>query len=278
MALSPQVHHTPQPDKDQVQAGESTSQAIFAPIEPPTIFEKAIDRLGQAIALGLLAPGQQLPTERELAQQLNISRPTLRQALVALQQSGYLQSRRGRAGGTWVVDAAQLAQRAPAPLAQDWRDRLDYRLTIEVGCVVLCVDRLDAVFVNSLKKLVAEMEAADSYEQFRQSDIRFHLALAEATRSPRLIDAMADAQTAMTHMFAHMVVRPPVVWKASNIQHAELVEALVRRDQAEAVRITCAHVESSRHILAGLTTKAHAGKTRAGSVAARLPSPQRRAD
>jgi GntR family transcriptional repressor for pyruvate dehydrogenase complex len=240
-------------------AGERTSQSIFAPIEPPTVFEKAVERLARAIALGLLSPGEQLPTERELALQLDISRPTLRQALVVLQQSGYLESRRGRSGGTWVVDRSASADDAPPPLAVDWSDSLDYRLAIEVGCVMLAATRATAGDLNALQELVAAMDAAKTYEEFRRFDIRFHLGIAECTGNRRLIDAMAEAQELMTGLFQHMVERPQMVWATSNRQHEQIVLALRDKDAQTAARVACEHVESSRHILSGLTSAGRQG-------------------
>jgi DNA-binding FadR family transcriptional regulator len=235
-------------------AGERTSQAIFAPIEPPTVFAKAVERLARAIALGLLLPGEQLPTERELALQLDISRPTLRQALVVLQQSGYLESRRGRAGGTWVVDRAASGATAALPLAADWSDSLDFRLAIEAGCAMLASTRATAAGLDALQELVVQMDAARTYEEFRRSDIRFHLGIAECTGNRRLIDAMAEAQELMTQLFERMVERPQMVWATSNRQHEKMVLALRGHDAQTAARIAWEHVESSRHILSGLTS------------------------
>src|SRR5687768_2170188 len=90
-------------------------EAVFKPVQPPTTFEETVERLGTAIRLGLLAPGTQLPAERELAEQLGISRSTLRQALTTLVQSGHLVARRGRAGGTFVAEEPPIAQAGGGP-------------------------------------------------------------------------------------------------------------------------------------------------------------------
>ena len=77
---------------------------VFAPVRSQTAFEETVERLGTAIKLGLLPPGTRLPAERELCARFGIARSTLRQALVALAQSGHLHATRGRGGGTFVAD------------------------------------------------------------------------------------------------------------------------------------------------------------------------------
>src|ERR687884_982605 len=89
--------------------------AVFEPVLTPTTFEETVDRLGTAIRLGILAPGSRLPSERELAEQLGISRSTLRQAITTLVESGHLTSLRGRTGGTFVVPQPPLAEGAAGP-------------------------------------------------------------------------------------------------------------------------------------------------------------------
>src|SRR5665809_76236 len=90
----------------------AATQAVFKPVQPPTTFEETVERLGTAIRLGLLAPASRLPPERDLAEQLRISRSTLRQALTTLVQSGHLVSMRGRAGGTFVAEEPPLGEAA----------------------------------------------------------------------------------------------------------------------------------------------------------------------
>src|SRR5918997_6974137 len=88
--------------------------AVFQPVAPPTTFEETVERRGTAIRLGILSPGTRLPAERELADQLRISRSTLRQALTTLVQSGHLTAVRGRAGGTFVAERPPLGQEVAA--------------------------------------------------------------------------------------------------------------------------------------------------------------------
>src|SRR5688500_2543534 len=114
--------------------------AVFDPVQAATTFEETVERLGTGIRLGLLPPGTQLPPERELAEQLGISRSTLRQALTALTQSGHLVAVRGRGGGWFVSSSLPEAQAEHVELAE-WRELLDYRIVVEVGAVFLAAER-----------------------------------------------------------------------------------------------------------------------------------------
>ena len=92
-------------------------EAVFAPVRSVTALEETVDRLGTAIRLGLLPPGTRLPAERDLCAKLGIARSTLRQALLALAQSGHLYATRGRgAGRSWPIHS----RRPLLPLEMWW--------------------------------------------------------------------------------------------------------------------------------------------------------------
>src|SRR5271165_482366 len=100
---------------------------VFAPVRSQTAFEETVERLGTAIKLGLLPPGTRLPPERELCAMLGIARSTLRQALVALAQSGHLHATRGRGGGTFVADPQPPGRPPSREVMAAWRDVCDQR-------------------------------------------------------------------------------------------------------------------------------------------------------
>src|ERR1700751_3844214 len=128
-------------------------EAGFAPVHSQTAFEETVERLGTAIKLGLLSPGTRLPAERELCARLGIARSTLRQALVALGQSGHLRATRGRGGGTFVADPQPPAEPPSAEVLAGWRDICDSRMTVEVGIAVLAAERAQEPMVDALEEL-----------------------------------------------------------------------------------------------------------------------------
>src|SRR3954469_7046016 len=83
---------------------QPASEALLRPVRLGNAFEDTVGRLLETIRLGLLAPGESLPPERELATRLGVSRDTVRDAIKSLAEAGYLVSRRGRYGGTFLAD------------------------------------------------------------------------------------------------------------------------------------------------------------------------------
>jgi DNA-binding FadR family transcriptional regulator len=231
---------------------DAALEAVFMPVRPPSTFEETVERLGSAIRLGLLEPGSKLPPERELARRLRISRSTLRQALTTLVQSGHLVSTRGRMGGTFVCEQPPLAESDGEPLDQKAWAVLDYRVAVESGAATLAAERGGEAQFDRLDELVAKMgEELEDFEEYRRTDVRFHIGIAEAAHSPRLLSAMTDVQSQMSGLIA-LIAHPPEVLARSNEQHGRLVKALRKGDAARAVKLVREHTEGTEHILAGL--------------------------
>ncbi|HEV3283726.1 MAG TPA: FCD domain-containing protein [Solirubrobacteraceae bacterium] len=226
--------------------------AVFAPVRSQTAFEETVDRLATAIKLGLIAPGAQLPAERELCARLGIARSTLRQALTALTQSGHVFATRGRGGGTFVSDPQPPADPPSQEVLAQWRETCDQRLAIELGVAVLAAERAERGDLDSLDEVARALEGAtEDFGAYRQADIRLHVGLAEATGSDRLVREMTEAQGAMSDLIGY-IAHPPAVLASSNVQHRQLLAAVRERDGMRAMRVMSEHVQATEHILAGL--------------------------
>ena len=234
---------------------DASVAAVFEPVQTPTTFEETVDRLGTAIRLGILPPGSRLPSERDLAEQLAISRSTLRQAITALVESGHLTSQRGRRGGTFVVPEPPLAEGAAGPLPSGWHQVLDLRLAIEVGAATLAAERIDAECLHVMRDAVARMDAATEFDDYRRADVRFHIAIAQSSGVPRLAALMTEVQAEVTELVAH-IAHPPQVLRHSNADHVRLIDALVDHDTARAVRVLRLHLTGTEHIISGLMVSA----------------------
>jgi GntR family transcriptional repressor for pyruvate dehydrogenase complex len=232
--------------------------AVFEPVQPPTTFEETVERLGTAIRLGILGPGVRLPSERELADQLGISRSTLRQAITTLVQSGHLTSVRGRGGGTFVVQEPPLAEGSPTgPVREDWREVLDLRVAVEVGAATLAAERAGEDDLALMRECVERMTAASEFDDYRRADIRFHIAIAQASGVPRMVGLVGEVEADVSEVIAH-IAHPPEVLEHSNGEHARMIEAFERHDAARAVRLLRRHLDGTEHILAGLFPPGHA--------------------
>lgn len=230
----------------------SSLETVFAPVHSQTAFEETVERLGTAIKLGLLPPGTRLPAERELCTKLGVARSTLRQALVALGQSGHLRATRGRGGGTFVADPQPPALPPSAEVLAGWREVCDERMTVEVGVAVLAAERAGGQALDALDQMVIAIDdLLEDFPAYRQVDIRLHVGLAELTRSARLVTLMTEIQGAMSGLISH-IAHPPEVLDSANDQHRRLLAAVRRGDEAAAAREMTEHLRGTEHILAGL--------------------------
>jgi DNA-binding FadR family transcriptional regulator len=225
---------------------------IFAPVRSLSAFEETVDRLGTAIRLGLLPPGTRLPAERDLCAMLGIARSTLRQALIALGQSGHLHATRGRGGGTFVAEELPPSAPPSPAVLRAWRDTCDQRLAVEVGVVVLAAERASDEAMDTLEELAAQLDLMlEDFAAYRQADVRLHVGLAEATGSPGLVTSMTEVQGAMTGLI-DLIAHPPEVLVSSNLQHRRVLAALRQHDGLGAASEMIEHIRATEHILAGL--------------------------
>ena len=159
---------------------------------------------------------------------------------------------RGRSGGTFVAEQPPLTEHADEPLDQGAWAVLESRLAIELGATQLAAERGSEAQFDRLDKLAGKMAAAvENFGEYRRADVRFHIGLAEAAQSPRLVSTMTDVQAQMGDLIA-LIAHPPEVLIRSNEQHGRLIEALRKGDAAAALRQMREHTEGTEHILAGL--------------------------
>lgn len=221
----------------------SAEGAVFRPVHGGNAFEETVERLVQSIRLGVVGAGDQLPPERELAVRLGVSRATLRESIRALQEAGYVTSRRGRYGGTFVNRRVPGTEPAPAldPGALD--DILVMRNVLEVGAAAAAVGTADLV--------ARQAETASApLPEYRMRDSRLHLAIAAATGSASLVSAVADVRTRLNGMLDAIPLLPRNI-EHSNHQHAAIVDAIVRGDGDAARTAMAEHLDGTAALLRG---------------------------
>ncbi|MFD9958364.1 FadR/GntR family transcriptional regulator [Amycolatopsis sp. NPDC058986] len=233
---------------------ESTSvvnagEALFRPVRTGNAFEETVERLLQAIRLGVVGAGERLPSERELAERLGVSRVTLREAIRALSDAGYVESRRGRYGGTFVNEnlpepGHPVGERPVVAL----EDALSLRYVLETGAAELAAARsLSPADRQHLTSTLADASASDLAD-YRRKDSRLHLAIAEVTASGSLTTAMADARTRVNQLLDRIPLLEPNL-EHSNAQHEEIVDAILAGDPVAARRAMAEHIEGTASLL-----------------------------
>ncbi|HKS98622.1 MAG TPA: FCD domain-containing protein [Rugosimonospora sp.] len=240
-----------------VQASSPVTPApLWRPVRGGNAFEITVARLVQAIKLGMVAEGERLPPERELAERLQVSRVTLREAIGALRDAGYLESRRGRSGGTFVVygGAPQSDGSDPAVVAREMgaqlHDALDFRRVLEPGAAALAATR--TLSAGDRQQLVAALGAArDRGNTRRVNDSRLHLAIATASGCGSLAAAIADVQLTLDRLLAAIPVIPRNL-DHSDAQHDRIVDAILHGDPAAARTAMEEHCDATAELLGSL--------------------------
>ncbi|MET8249107.1 GntR family transcriptional regulator [Streptomyces sp. NPDC005202] len=153
--------------------------------------DAVVRRIGDAIELGLLADGEQLPGESELAGQLGVSTVTLREALMALRQQGLVTTRRGRGGGSFVSlpdvpGEERLKVRLRGWSTEELRDLGDHWAALSGAAARLAAERTEPDDLGHLRRTAEELAHAEEAAARSRLYGRFHVELAAAAQSARL--------------------------------------------------------------------------------------------
>jgi GntR family transcriptional repressor for pyruvate dehydrogenase complex len=223
---------------------------VFDPVDASSTYEETVARLGTAIRIGVLEPGSKLPPERELAEQLDISRSTLRQALATLTGTGHLSAVRGRLGGTFVSDNPPIAS-GSAQAREEWRTLLDWRLALELGIVQLAAERASDGDLDRLATAYDALEqaAATDYAAWRRADVAFHLTLAEVSGSKRLVAEMTQLHGQLTDLM-HGLEWPDDALEQAGAEHHRVLDAVRDGDAARAVTEMRRHLGTTEQVVA----------------------------
>ncbi|GAA2712755.1 MULTISPECIES: FCD domain-containing protein [Streptomyces] len=236
--------------------GSSTADRlspVLRPVRAGNGFEEALEQILQVMRLGLVAEGERLPAERELADRLRVSRVTLREVLKVLQEQGLVESRRGRYGGTFVLARPGTAgeeelRRRLAGI--DLEDTLRFREVLEVGAAGLCAAHgLSGEGAERLRAALAATHDAPLAD-YRRRDTLLHLTLAELSGSPSLAAQYAAVRASVNDLLdcIPLLVRN---LEHSQQQHTALVEAVLDGDADGAREVMREHCCGTAALLRG---------------------------
>ena len=230
---------------------QPASETLLRPVRLGNAFEDTVGRLLETIRLGVLPPGESLPPERELAARLGVSRDTVREAIKSLAEAGYLVSRRGRYGGTFLAEEFPRHTGDSGGLtAEEIDDALRLREILETGAARMAAARtLSSAQREELWSRLTDVRGAAPVD-YRRLDSRLHLAVAEAAGSPSLVPLVAENRMRLNAMLDRIPLLKRNITH-SDEQHEAIVIAILAGDADAAESAMRAHVGGSSALLHG---------------------------
>lgn len=206
-------------------------------------------RLREAITMGELSPGEQLPPENELARMLGVAPMTARIALGAMRDMGLLTTVRGRNGGNFIAEdvgerLADAARRLRLT-REELRDLTDWRRAISGEACYLAAERgTEEDFVRIEQAAREYDDLLPKFPDMRFADARFHMVIAEVSGSSRLLKQETEIQVEVTN-FILSAAKPAAAKNLTPYNHDRIVKA-IRNRQPEAARDAMAeHAEQT---------------------------------
>jgi GntR family transcriptional regulator, transcriptional repressor for pyruvate dehydrogenase complex len=175
-------------------AEEVTSEArrleAFRAIQMRSAADEVVLVVADAIRGGLFEQGDRLPRERDLATRLGVSRTAVREGLSVLRRAGVLSVRRGASGGSYIVSLAALPEVLSSLHGQtqaDLHSVLEVRRALETTAALFVARNGSSEDLARLERLVVLLEECDGdYQEFYETDLRFHLAIGQMADNPPL--------------------------------------------------------------------------------------------
>ncbi len=229
---------------------------VIVPLLSSARAEEVTQRVRQAIALGLLHDGQQLPAESVFASQLGVSTMTLRDALANLREQGLVETRRGRSGGTFVtrpptIETDGMWARLRETSVTALRDLADEHAAVAGMAAYLAAERASESSKPRLSALVDQLAQADNLGSRIRADSRFHVDVAAFSHSERLTQREVALQGEvgdllwLPHRLEQGLARAVA-------EHRGIIEAVSREDAEGARHLAEAHVHGNLQRLSEL--------------------------
>jgi DNA-binding FadR family transcriptional regulator len=208
---------------------------MFEPVRTRHTFEEAAEQIAGKVRSGELRRGDKLPSERDLAATMEISRPTLREAVRILAEAGVVEVRRGPGGGIFVagdVVPVELVRERSSLRLEEVADVLEARRLVEPGVARLAAQRASEQDLAALERSVEEMRAICERgytnldeERFLQLDLQFHLGLARAAGNPT-VEALMRSLLRQLEIARDMAMHLPLVPEWTIGSHEKTLDAV----------------------------------------------------
>ena len=218
----------------------------FKTIRHERLYLKVAEQLSAHIDSGDIEVGDRLPSERDLAEQFGVSRPTIREAMIALELAGRVEIRSG--SGVYVTDSgkqrlAELNDEAPGPL-----ELLEARYYIESDAAALAAERATDRDLKAIEEAYQAMKVENRQpDRNEEADERFHLLIAKATRNSAIHAAVVRLwelrRTSAMSVFFHGKLRSRGI-KPVIRDHRAILDAIRARDPESARRAMQQHLQN----------------------------------
>jgi GntR family transcriptional repressor for pyruvate dehydrogenase complex len=216
-------------------------------IEPSRLYRQIAEQLRAAIIAGEYSPGVRLPPERDLAQRLGVSRPSVREALIALEVEGYVDIRIGSGIYAKRPDAIHMGaavQQAEGPL-----ELTRARAVIEPQVAALAARSIKRAQLDQVREAIDQMESEAAAGQIPiDGDRNFHIRIAEATGNGVLVSVVSQLFNGRTSpLFSKLAAyfENPKSWAAAIAEHRRVLAALEARDPDAAAQAMQSHMQLS---------------------------------
>src|SRR5687767_9743004 len=205
-------------------------------IDNRRLYRQIADQLAELIEGGEYKPGQRLPPERDLAKQLGVSRPSVREALIALEVEGYVEVRMG--SGVYVAEGRVAAGASRRDADSGPFELIRARWMIESECAALAAKSATKPQVKAIEEAVDAMEAArDKGVMPLEHDRDFHLRIAEATGNSALVlvvETLWDQRASPLFRRLEHHYDTPALWSVAIQEHRDIAAAIARHDAGAA--------------------------------------------
>jgi DNA-binding FadR family transcriptional regulator len=205
-------------------------------VDSRRLYRQIADQIAELIDAGEYAAGARLPPERELAKQLGVSRPSVREALIALEVEGHVEVRVG--SGVYVLGPGQSRHAAASPADSGPFELMRARWLIESECAALAARHATRSQVRAIEGALDEMEGARAQGVMPlASDRLFHLRIAEASGNSALafvVKTLWDQRTGALFLRLEHHYDTPELWNTALGEHRDIVVAIARHDAAGA--------------------------------------------
>lgn len=232
-----------------------TRDHILQPVKKVRLYETIVKQIQKLISSGTLKPGQRLPPERELAEELGVSRTSIREALRALETMGYLESKVGVGGGTYVkeITFSNIISPFSETLLQNDDfivELLEVRLVLEIEVVRLAAMRRSDDDIRRLRDAVEQMRAEIGRgETGLNGDNAFHRVLADAANNRVLHEFVGMCGNLLeVEREEHLRARTDEPLSALT-QHELILNAVIDRDADTAQRLMQEHILSVSSVI-----------------------------